>query len=198
VKISVGVLAVLILAGVVWLGLTCARQDGIAIGRQLAHDDATDRINAARMAAAVEAEAAWRHQRDSLDHDTQVLRDTAAAQKTRADAAEQRLRAMPGTMVPKDSALAVIAEKNATIAAKEAVIAQDTVGIRDRDRRILELTSSLHVYTDSIVPGLMRDRDFWKARRSSPCGLGGAVGVGIRGADAVAGLTCRISLPRLL
>ena len=195
ISISAGALLAIGVAG--WLLATYARREGIAIGKQLEHDAGVDRSNAAAAAAVRKAAADWQHQRDSIEHAAQLLRARAAAASSRADSAEQRLRAMPGAMVPKDSALAVIAEKNATIAAKDAVIAQDTVGIRARDQRILELTSSLRVYTDSIVPGLTRDRDWWKKRASSPCGLGGAVGLGIRGADAVAGVTCRIALPHL-
>lgn len=195
ITLSVGVLVAILITG--WLAATAARQAGIAIGKQLEHDAGVDRVNAAKAAAQREAAAAWHQHRDSVDRAGQVLRARAAAATLRADAAEQRLRAMPGLTVPKDSALAVIAAKNATIVAQDAVIAQDTVGIRARDGRILELTSSLRIYTDSIVPGLTRDRDWWKAHASSPCGLGGTAGLGIRGVDAVAGFTCRISLPHL-
>src|SRR5712664_224216 len=95
-RVSLSVGAVLVLAVAGWLAMTCARRDGIAVGKQLEHDASVDRVNVAQAAAQRDAAAAWQHHRDSIDRAGQVLRSRAAAATMRADSAEQRLREMPG------------------------------------------------------------------------------------------------------
>jgi len=184
VYVVVAVIAAILLVGLVG---QCQRRAGLADGKQLAHDSVTDVVNAARAAAVHDDSLTWQRKLDGLAR-------AAVAPAQHAAAAERAIVASPDTMIPKRVVLLALA-------AKDAVIAQDSVGIRERDEHVLTLTRSLAVYTDSIVPGLTRDRDRWKTealrRASSPCGVGGTVGLGIRGADAVAGFTCRIALPHL-
>lgn len=192
--LSAGVVLVIGLAG--WLLTTWARRDGIAIGKQLEHDAGTDRVNAARAAAEIAGEVAYRHLLDSIGRPSPATR-ALPAQQHRADSAGAAIAALPDSLIPKSQALSALREKDSTIVLLKGVIAQDTVGIHARDGEILRLTRSVRSYADTVVPNLTRDRDWWKRRASSPCGLGGTVGLGIRGADAVAGFTCRIKLPFL-
>lgn len=184
VYVIVGVVAAILLAGLVG---QCQRRVGLADGKQLAHDSVTDVVNAARAAAVHDDSVAWQRKLDGLAR-------AAVTPAQHAAAAERAIVASPDTLISKRVVLLALA-------AKDAVIAQDSAGIRERDSHILTLTRSLAVYTDSIVPALTRDRDRWKTealRASSPCGAAATIGVGIRGIDAVAGFGCRIALPHLL
>lgn len=165
--------------------------------RALAEDRATD-VQVAETDTTSRADsAAWQRARDSLVMAARFAAKRAAAAKRRADSLETGLAAIGNQTVPKAVVDQVVAAKNQELAAKDAVIAQDSVGIRARDTRIDHLLGTVASYRDTLVPALTRERDRWRARAHSACGLGGTVGVGIRGADAVAGFTCRLSLPRL-
>lgn len=188
--------ALLTIGAVGWLLVTCARRDGIAIGKRLDHDVGTDRVNVARAAAVDSSATAWQRRLDSLARANSAAKDLPRLAH-RADSEAAAIAAVPDSFVPKSQALGAIAAKDTTIGVLLLVIDQDSVGIRARNVRILELERSDSIYAHVTVPKLTRDRDWWKARANSPCGLGGTVGLGIRGADAIAGFTCRISLPRI-
>jgi len=191
VTLSAGMLLAIGLAG--WLLATCARRDGIAIGRQLAHDDATDRINAARAAAEIEATTTFRHQLDSLARANTASR-ALPAQRARSDSAGAAIAAIPDSLIPKRRVEDLRHEKDSTIALLDSIVAHDSVGIRARDVRILALESSVRSYADTIVPNLTRDRNKWRQRALANCGLQLTAGYGPRGVDAVAGYGCKIPL----
>jgi hypothetical protein len=175
----------------------CQHHAGVVIGKQLGHDDATDRVNAARAAAETEAGVAWRRLLDSLARTNRASR-ALPTQRQRSDSAGAAIAALTDSLIPKSQVEAMRHEKDSTIALQDSVIAQDSVGIRARDGRIFALEGSVRSYADTVVPNLTRDRNKWRKRALvNACGLGGTVGVGTRGADAVVGFTCRISLPRL-
>jgi hypothetical protein len=194
ITISAGALLAIGVAG--WLLATCARRDGIAIGKQLVHDQAVDSTNTAHAATDSLANATWRVRLDSLARANTAARALPRLEH-RADSAARAIAAIPDSFVPKSQALAALGAEHQVSDSLRHVVVQDSAGIRARDNRILALMRSDSIYAHVTVPQLTKDRDWWKKRASSPCGLGGAVGLGIRGADAVAGFTCRISLPRL-
>jgi len=170
--------------------------DGRRTEQALAEDRATDLQIAGTDTSVRKDSVEWQRARDSLATAGRFAAKRAAAAKRRADSLE-RVAAAAGELVPKPDHDRAIAAKNQEIAAKDAVIAQDSVGIRAREARIAQLLETVASYRDTIVPDLTRERDRWRRRAHSACGLGGTVGLGIRGADAVAGFTCRISLPHL-
>jgi hypothetical protein len=192
VTVSAGVVVMVMAAA--WLWAQCSYTNGVAIGKQLAHDDATDRVNAARAAAETEAGVAWRRFLDSVARTNRASR-ALPTQRQRSDSAGAAIAALNDSLIPKSQVEAMRHEKDSTIALQDSVIAQDSVGIRARDGRIFALEGSVRSYTDTVVPNLTRDRNKWRKRALvNACGLGGTVGVGIRGADAVAGFTCRIRI----
>jgi hypothetical protein len=191
-RIAVGVAVAAALALTFWLGQCGGRR----YERALAEDRATDVLVAHTDSSTSADSAAWQRERDSLANAARFAAKRAAAAKRRADSLE-RVAAAAGELVPKAKHDAAIGAKNQELAAKDAVIAQDSIGIRARDDRIAQLWGTVVSYRDTLVPTLTRERDRWRARAHSACGLGGTVGLGLRGADAVAGFTCRLSLPRL-
>jgi len=191
-RIPIYLIAVIAIALAFWVGQCGGRR----YERALAQDRATDVQVAHTSSAAAADSAAWQLERDSLANAARFAAKRAAAAKHRADSLE-RVAAAAGELVPKADVDRALEAKNQELAAKDAVIAQDTVGIQERDRRIAQLMGTVASYRDSIVPDLTRERDRWRGRAHSACGLGGTVGIGARGADAVAGFTCRLSLPRL-
>jgi len=191
-RITVSIAGVVAIALAFWVGQCGGRR----YERALAEDRATDVQVQDRSSATAADSAAWARARDSLENAARFAATRAIAAKHRADSLE-RVAATAGELVPRVDHDRAIGAKNQELAAKDGVIAQDSIGIRARDRRIAQLLGTVASYRDSIVPDLTRERDRWRGRAHSACGLGGTVGVGARGADAVAGFTCRISLPRL-
>lgn len=191
-----GVTVSLVGAAAIALAFYVGQCGGRRYERALAEDRATDVQVAATDTNAWADSAAWESARDSLATAARFAAKRAVAAKRRADSLE-RVAAAAGELVPKPVHDQALAAKNQELAAKDAVIAQDSVGIRARDTRIDQLLGTVASYRDTLVPELTRERDRWRRRAHSACGLGGTVGVGIRGADAVAGFTCRLSLPRL-
>ena len=190
-KLTVSVAGVVAIALAFYLGQCGGRR----YERALAEDRATDVVVANTDSGTVADSVAWQRERDSLDNAARFAAKRAVAAKRRADSLE-RVAAAAGELVPKVDHDRAIDAKNQELAAKDAVIAQDTIGIRERDRRIAQLMGTVISYRDTIIPELTRQRNRWRKRAHSACGAGGTVGVGLRGADAVAGFTCRISLPR--
>jgi len=191
-RITVSIAGVVAIALAFWVGQCGGRR----YERALAEDRATDVQVQDRSSATAADSAAWARARDSLENAARFAATRAIAAKHRADSLE-RVAATAGELVPRVDHDRAIGAKNQELAAKDGVIAQDSIGIRARDRRIAQLLGTVASYRDSIVPDLTRERDRWRGRAHSACGLGGTVGVGAHGADAVAGFTCRISLPRL-
>jgi hypothetical protein len=191
-KLTVSVAGFVAIALAFWVGQCGGRR----YERALAEDRATDVQVQDRSSATSADSAAWARERDSLDNAARFAAKRAAAAKRRADSLE-RVAAAAGELVPKVDHDRAIDAKNQELAAKDAVIAQDTIGIRERDQRIAQLMGTVTSYRDTIVPELTRQRDRWRKRAHSACGAGGTLGVGLRGADAVAGFTCRVPLPRL-
>lgn len=194
-RVTLNATAIAVIIGAAWLWAQCSYRDGLANGKQLEHDSATDRINAARATAEVMATAAWRHENDSLKHANAELAGQLARQRPRSEAAAKTILERAEPTIPTADAQTAVAELQKTIVLLEKTVAQDSVGMRRRDARIVTLEGSVLSYTDTIVPGLTRDRDKWKrqALRARTCGAGATVGYGVRGPDAVAGFTCRVT-----
>ncbi len=193
VTISAGVLVTA--AAAAWLWAQCMHSDGVATGKQLQKDENQDRRNAAIAAAIDSSDRAWQRVVDSLTQGADTLRAQLAVQEPRSTAAASAIEASPDSMIPKRQALAALAEKDVTIGILKRVIAQDSVGIRRRDARILGLRDTVGLYRDSIVPGLTRSRNYWRKRALAACGADVGVGVTSKKGDLYVG--CRVPLPRL-
>ena len=190
--VGYGIVGAIAIALAFWLG----KCDGRRNEKALAEDRATDVQVAHTDSATIADSAAWQLERESLARAGRLVAQRAAAAKRRADSLAG-IVAAAGELVPKADVDRVVAAKDTTIGVLLEVIYQDSVGIRARDTRIGELLGTVASYRDTLIPALTRERDRWRRRAHSACGLGGTVGLGIRGADAVAGFTCRLSLPRL-
>jgi len=191
-RVTVSLAGAAAIALAFWMGQCGGRR----YARALAEDRATDVLVAQTDSAASWDSAAWQREREVLERSGRLAAVRALAAKRRADSLE-RVAAAAGEVVPKADHDRAVAAKNQELATQDAVIAQDSVGIRERDGRIVQLEGTLLRYREVIVPELRRERDRWRRRAHSACGLGGTVGAGLRGPDAVAGFTCRLSLPHL-
>jgi hypothetical protein len=191
--VTVSAAALVVLAASLLVFGECRYRAGASDQRLKAAGDTTDVHRARLVARVVKLEAQVR-----LDSAAQAgeLAAAAAASDTarrRGDSLEAALRAR-GPLPP---------EVVATLEAKNATIAQLVQEGAAKDRTILfwqGVAGTRRAQRDSalaIAEQYRQQRDAWRKKAGSPCGLGGTVGMGVRGADAVAGFTCRLSLPKL-
>jgi len=194
VTLSAGALVAIVAAG--FLLRECGFHAGRQYERQVVEDRTSD-VQVAHTDSAARADTmAWHRTRDSLARAGQMAALSAAAAQHRADSLEQLAHAA-GDLVPKAVVDAALAAKNEELAAKDVVIAQDSVGIRARDGRIARLLGTVASYRDTIVPDLARERDRWRSQARGRCGAEVTPGYALlsRGADVVVGYGCRIPLP---
>lgn len=196
-RIGIGAGLIVAAAVIAWLWASCAHRGGVAEGKQMAHDSASDARNAALKAAIAASDSAWQRRLDSLGRAAAVVGKQLPAQRRRADSLEAALVVFQDSFFRAADVEKTHQAWKAALTSALGVIQQDSTGIRARDLRIFSLRDSLHLYTDSIVPQLTRDRDWWKKRASSPCGPTATGGYGVKGLDAVAGFGCRLPFPHL-
>jgi len=137
---------------------------------------------------------AIRHESDSLKHVEHITIERASIDTAAAQLAE---RALAEAHTVRDSNAAYRLEsadlKRANLNLWRALALAD-----QRADSLQHLSDSLQTGTIFLNGEVQRLNGKVQAMKSaSPCGLGGTVGLGIRGADAVAGFTCRVGLPHI-